>query len=105
MANNDHIGHSDELLLLLKDKIALQKLLTQYPDQAPNQQSNNQAQQRALFKRALPRLIRYVAIPESQYPNMTMYHESLKSRASLMQAFAELMHLSQCLQEQTCKPH
>jgi len=102
-ADERHNGHSDDLLLLLKDKIKLQKLIKQYPDAASEQKKQIRVTQRALFKRALPRLKRYVAVPESQYPNMAMYHESLQSRAALMQDFADLMAQSQCLQDQTCQ--
>ncbi len=102
LAEERHTGHSDDLLLLLKDKIALQKLLKTYPNESLEQQARSRSKQRVLFQRALPRLTRYVAIPENQYPNMAMYHESLKSRAALMQNFADLMHQSQCLQDQTC---
>ena len=102
-ADERHTGHSDDLLLLLKDKIQLQKLIKQYPDASPEQQTQIRATQHALLKRALPRLRRYVAIPESQYPNMAMYHESLKSRAALMQNFADLMVQSHCSQNQTCQ--
>lgn len=102
VADQDHSGHNDNLLLLLKDKISLQKLITQYPALPAQQQAQNLAQQRLLFRHALSLLKDYVAIPESQYPNMAMYHDSLKSRAALMNDFVELMTDSQCKQDPSC---
>jgi hypothetical protein len=104
-ADNDHSGHSDDLLLLLKDKIELQTLVKNYPSLSEQEQALNSARQRILFKRSLSRLKHYVATPESQYPNMSMYHESLKSRAVLMQGFSALMLDAQCLQDNTCQAH
>ncbi|MFY0640953.1 MAG: hypothetical protein JXR16_07905 [Bermanella sp.] len=103
MADQDHTGHSDSLLLLLKDKIALQKLIKQYPDLSAQAQAQNQKKQRVLFKHAFALLQDYVATPESQYPNMAMYHDSLKSRAVLMNDFVTLMIDSQCQQGPSCR--
>ena len=103
VADQDHIGHSDILLLLLKDKIALQKLIKQYPDLSGQAQAQNQKEQRVLFKHAFTLLQDYVATPESQYPNMSMYHDSLKSRAALMNDFLGLMIDSQCKQDPSCR--
>ena len=100
---DEHIGHSDDLLLLLKDKIALQKHLNQPPAPNSEQARHHQLQQHRLLLRALTRLQHYVAISENQYPNMDIYHQSLKSRAALMQDFANLMLQIQCLQEQACE--
>ena len=102
VADQDHNGHSDSLLLLLKDKIALQKLIKQYPSLSGHEQAQNQAKQRVLFKHAFALLESYVATPESQYPNMSMYHDSLKSRAALMNDFVALMIDAQCKQDPSC---
>lgn len=104
-ADNNHSGHNDDLLLLLKDKILLQKLIKQYPSISAQEQAKNRTKQRTLFKRSLSRLQRYVATPENQYPNMAMYHDSLRSRAALMQDFSNLMLDAQCAQDNTCQPH
>lgn len=104
-ADNNHNEHNDDLLLLLKDKILLQKLIKQYPSLSAQKQADNRTKQSTLFKRSLSRLQRYVATPESQYPNMAMYHDSLKSRAALMQDFSNLMLNAQCTQDNTCHSH
>ena len=105
LAEDDHSGHSDDLLLILKDKIALQKHLKQYPDLQPNQQAQSLVEQQRLLKQALLRLRHYVATPESRYPNMAMYHESLKSRAALIEDFAQLLLKSQCVHQSSCHDH
>lgn len=100
--HDEHIGHSDDLLLILKDKISVQKLIAQYPQLSKSQQIDNLQQQQKLLYRALNLLTLYVAVPEGQYPNLDMYHQSLKSRASLMLEFAHLMKVSQCLSDPDC---
>ena len=87
-----HTNHSDVLLVILQHKIQIQKLQTRYsksldPDKA-NQILINQSHK---FKKATELLNIYLAIPESRYPNMEMYHQSLISRGGLIQEFAALL--------------
>ncbi len=91
IASDDHVGHSDDLLILLQHKIALVKLQTQFENLAVNEQSLNRAQQTTHFEKALPRLKRYLAIPQSRYANLDMYAQSLESRSALLQDYAKLI--------------
>lgn len=97
-ADDDHSGHSDDLLLILKDKIVLQKLIKGFEQLPPAEQVANLQQQGKLFKRMMHRLNAYVAIPENHYPNLQMYHESLKSRAALVSEITQLVSQYQALQ-------
>jgi len=96
-ADDDHSGHSDDLLLILKDKIALQKMIDGHKQLNREQQAKNLEQQKRLFSRLMPRLQSYVAIPENHYPNLEMYHESLKSRGALLADITRLVSRYQTL--------
>ena len=94
--HSDHSSHSDVLLILLQHKIKVQKLQTQFTaikdsglDQ-PTAQKNLQSQANTLH-RASKLLEKYLAIPETRYPNMDMYHQSLISRGGLLTEFAGLL--------------
>lgn len=90
-ADDDHSGHSDDLLLILKDKIALQKLIKGFDHLPSAEQVANLQQQSKLFQRMMHRLSNYMAIAENHYPNLQMYHESLKSRAALLSEITQLI--------------
>ena len=87
-----HINHSDVLLVILQHKIQIQKLQTQYSESLdPHEKDQTLLQQSYKFKKATELLKIYLAIPESRYPNMEMYHQSLISRGGLMQEIAVLL--------------
>ncbi len=90
-ASDDHSSHSDDLLLLLQHKIAITKLQNKRPDLKKSEQISNRQLQARHFNTALPKLKRYLAVPESRYPNMDMYAQSLQSRGALLNDFAQLL--------------
>jgi len=91
LASDDHSGHSDDLLFLLQHKIAISKLQKKRPELPPSEQVTNRQQQTRHFNKALPKLTRYMAVPESRYPNLDMYAQSLKSRSALLNDYAQLL--------------
>ncbi len=90
-ASDDHSGHSDDLLLLLQHKIAITKLQKALPRLASIEQLENRTRQARHFKTALPKLKRFMAVPESRYPNIDMYAQSLQSRSALLSDYAQLL--------------
>lgn len=82
-----HQGHSDSLLILLRHKIALQKLQQQPLDSIPNTLS----QQNKHLRRVMPILREYMAIPKGYYLTSDMYHESLENRAALLSGFSDIL--------------
>ena len=99
-SDHHHDGtHSDDLLYLLQYKIAISKLQRAFSDQSPKEQASNLAQQQTRFNKAMPILRRYLETPESRYPNMAIYHQSLESRGALLADYVKLLtHHSQQLQ-------
>ena len=94
MASEEHnhsATHSDALLFLLTHKIALKKLQSQFEDAGSDGKINNLNKQKKHLEKALPVLNGYMARPESRYPNMQMYHESLISRGAILADFSELL--------------
>ena len=91
VASDDHSGHSDDLLFLLQHKIAISKLQKKHLALPPSEQNSNRQQQTRHFNKALPKLTRYMAVPESRYPNLDMYAQSLKSRSALLNDYAQLL--------------
>ena len=89
--DHNHSGHSDDLLTLLQYKIAIVKLQKKFPVQGKAEKSNNIKRQHDNLNKALPILKNYIAIPESRYPNLDMYQQSLQSRAALLNEYAELL--------------
>lgn len=89
---SNHKGHSDALLVLLKEKIDITKLQSRFEAllDTTEKKRNLDKQSMKLIK-AMHVIQPYIAIPESRYPNMEMYHQSLISRGELMKEFAELM--------------
>jgi len=86
--HESHSGHSDHLLILLRHKIALQKL---------QQVSEFGATQISLFQqgkhlsKVMPTLKRYIATPKSYYLTSDMYHESLENRAAMLADFTDIL--------------
>jgi len=99
-SDHHHDGtHSDDLLYLLQYKIAISKLQQAFSGQSPEEQASNLAQQQTRFNKAMPLLKRYLEEPESRYPNMSIYHQSLQSRGALLADYVELLaHHSEQLQ-------
>jgi hypothetical protein len=91
LASDDHSNHSDDLLLLLQHKIAITKLQKTWSNTSPEAQLANHSRQAQHFKVALPSLKRFMAVPESRYPNMDMYAQSLQSRSALLNDYAQLL--------------
>ncbi|MEH6447146.1 MAG: hypothetical protein V7765_00650 [Oleispira sp.] len=91
-AENDdhgaHQGHSDDLLILLRHKIALQKLQEQ---QLSDSSESTLAKQGRHFRQVMPLLRRYMAIPKSYYLTTEMYHDSLDNRAAMLGDFSMLL--------------
>jgi hypothetical protein len=86
--HQSHQGHSDDLLLLLRHKIALQKL----QQQAVSNTLDNTAQlQSKHLRKVMPILKRYMATPKSYYLNSDMYHESLENRAAMLADFSDIL--------------
>jgi len=85
--------HSDALLFLLGEKIAIKKLQARLDQDITNkQQEDNLNEQKRRLGNALPVLDEYMSRPESRYPNMQMYHESLKSRGAILSDFSDLIN-------------
>lgn len=89
-ADHEHINHSDQLLLLLNHKIALQKLQTNFPRDV-QQQSRNLARQKRHLDKALPVLEDYLQTPAERYPNTSLYEQSLKNRSAMLQDYAHIV--------------
>ncbi len=88
----NHKGHSDALLVLLNEKIAITKLQSKFEALLDtSEKKRNLDKQGIKLIKAMHVIQPYVAIPESRYPNMEMYHQSLISRGGLMEEFAKLM--------------
>jgi hypothetical protein len=83
-----HQGHSDDLLILLRHKIALQKLQQQ---PISNTLNNTGPLQSKHLRKAMPILKRYMATPKSYYLTSAMYHESLENRAAMLADFSEIL--------------
>lgn len=84
---HEHSGHSDQLLVLLNYKIALQKLQDNFPADI-DLQSNNLAKQKRYLDKALPILEAYLEVPAERYPNTSLYEQSLKNRSAMLQDYA-----------------
>ncbi len=91
VASEDHSHHSDDLLFLLQHKIAIGKLQAKLPNLENKEKTHNRQKQQKHFKKALPKLKRFMAVPESRYPNLDMYAQSLQSRGALLKDFTELL--------------
>ncbi len=94
LASNDHSNHkshSDVLLLILKEKITIQKLQDIFFTSNTEQRTINLIKQSQTISHSMGLIQEYLAIPESRYPNTYMYHQSLISRGSLLQEFAQLL--------------
>ena len=112
---HQHTGHSDQLLVLLNHKLALEKLqrafralnhsnTTNTTNTSPTTSSNNtddtvntEQQHRNLRRQkhhldsALPVLNAYIDIPASHYPNTSLYQQSLNNRAALLTDYGSLV--------------
>lgn len=91
-ADEDHSGHSDDLLLLIQYKLSLKKLQAQ----AAKEQNvtilvDNFKQQEKTLSKAMHKLQHYVAISSGHYPNDALYQQSLENRAAMLKDFALLM--------------
>lgn len=91
--HNHSATHSDALLFLLGEKIAIKKLQAKI-GQSPSKKlkTDNLNNQKRRLAAALPVLNEYMSRPESRYPNMQMYHESLKSRGAILSDFSVLLN-------------
>ena len=91
--HNHNSTHSDALLFLLGEKLALKKLQVELnQDTSAEQKTANLEKQKQHLNSALPVLNDYLSRPESFYPNMQMYHDSLKSRGAILSDFSSLIH-------------
>ncbi|MFC3681058.1 hypothetical protein [Bacterioplanoides pacificum] len=88
--HSGHNTHSDQLLLLLNHKIALQQLQQNYPAEV-TQQHANLARQKRHLDQALPVLQSYSAITANHYPNNSLFQQSLINRAALVRDYADLV--------------
>lgn len=86
--HGSHQGHSDDLLILLRHKIALQKLQDQ---QVAGSSKSTRAKQGKHFRQVMPLLQRYMATPKSYYLTTQMYHDSLENRAAMLADFSMLL--------------
>lgn len=86
-----HVGHSDALLYLLQYKITVKKLQGKFNELGIKEQASNLRKQGRYLKKAMPILESYISIPESHYPNMDMYHQSLQSRGALLEEYTHLL--------------
>ncbi len=91
LADEDHGSHADYLLFLLQHKIAINKLQEQWPKLDQQAKSNNFKKQSKHLNAALPKLKRYMSVPESRYPNLDMYAQSLESRSSVLSDYTDLL--------------
>ena len=87
---HDNSSHSDQLLVLLNHKIALQKLQQNFPSDT-TQQSRNLAKQKRLLDKALPVLEAYLQIPAERYPNTSLYEQSLHNRSAMLQDYGHIV--------------
>jgi len=87
-ANHSGANHSDALLILLRHKIALQKLQQGDSDLEYMQVLTKQAKH---LKQAMPILKAYMSTPKSYYLTTQMYHESLENRAAMLADFSEIL--------------
>ena len=92
-ADDDHIGHSDDLLLLIQQKIALKKLQADVRDNQRVDIQSNLNKQDKILKQALHRLEGYVSLSSGHYPNDSLYQQSLENRAAILKEFAELLSI------------
>lgn len=86
--HEEHVGHSDYLLVLMHHKIALQKLQSQ---NSKPQKSNTLAKQGKHLSEAMPVLQRYMATPKTYYLTTEMYHDSLDNRAAMLADFSAIL--------------
>lgn len=87
-SHEDHVGHSDYLLILMHHKIALQKLQDQNSEQS---KANTLAKQGQHLRKVMPVLKRYMATPKSYYLTTEMYHDSLDNRAAMLADFSAIL--------------
>jgi hypothetical protein len=87
-SHEEHVGHSDYLLILMHHKIALQKLQDQDSEQS---KANTLVKQGQHLRKVMPVLKRYMATPKSYYLNTEMYHDSLDNRAAMLADFSAIL--------------
>jgi len=87
-SNHTNASHSDALLILLRHKVALQKL--QEIDSSHEYEQVLRAQAKHL-KQVMPILKDYMSTPKSYYLTTQMYHESLENRAAMLADFSEIL--------------
>ena len=91
--HNHSASHSDALLFLISEKLAIKKLQKQLNnDLSIKQKTDNLKEQKQRLNDALPVLNEYMSRPESRYPNMQMYHKSLESRGAILSDFSSLIN-------------
>ena len=91
--HNHSASHSDDLLFLLGEKLAIKKLQAQFNQELSiEQKTDNLKEQKQRLNDALPVLNEYMSRAESRYPNMQMYHDSLKSRGVILSDFSRLIN-------------
>ncbi|GEM_PF-1665416 len=86
-----HGNHSDHLLILLRHKIALQKLQEQFSSLRSEEMLDNLSKQGRHLSRVMPTLRGYMATPKSYYLTTEMYHESLDNRAAMLSDFSGIL--------------
>ena len=67
------------------------RLQSEFFDLTVPQKAQSLKQQSVLISKTIPYIQGYLSIPEARYPNIGMYHQSLISRAGLLQEFSELI--------------
>ena len=88
---HDHVGHSDHLLMLLQQKILLEKRQKGFAQLTEDQRHRNLQGQGRLLKKTMPVLQQYMATPKSYYLTTEMYHESLENRAAMLADFSKIL--------------
>jgi hypothetical protein len=88
---HDHVGHSDHLLMLLQQKILLEKRQQDFAQLTEDQRHSNLQGQGRILKKTMPVLQQYMATPKSYYLTTEMYHESLENRAAMLADFSKII--------------
>lgn len=92
---HNHAGHSDRLLMLLQQKILIQKKQQAFDginaELSSVQRADNLKWQGRTLKKTMPVLQEYMATPKSYYLTTEMYHESLENRAAMLADFSQIL--------------
>jgi len=90
-ADEEHLGHSDHLLMLLQKKILLEKKQQGFESLNAKQRVESLRWQGRALNKTMPVLKEYMATPKSYYLTTEMYHESLENRAAMLADFSQIL--------------